>query len=59
MSFRLPDLCVVSHGYQCEQTMHTFHHQLHVIDQTIYYLEHLGSSHPGLLEGEPIEALKN
>jgi len=39
--------------------MRTFHHDLHVIDQTIYYIERLGSSQLGLLEGESIEALKN
>ena len=39
--------------------MRTFHHHLHVIDQTIYYVECLGSSDPGLLDGESIETLKN
>jgi len=39
--------------------MRTFHHHLHVIDQTIYYIERLGSSYLGLLESEPIETLKN
>jgi len=39
--------------------MRTFHYHLHVIDQTIYHIERLGSSDPGLLEGESIETLKN
>ena len=39
--------------------MRTFHHRFHVIDQAVYYIERLGSSHLGLLEGEPIETLKN
>jgi len=39
--------------------MRTFHHHLHVIDQTIYYIERLGSSDPGLFKGESIETLKN
>jgi hypothetical protein len=38
---------------------HTFHHHLHVIDQTMYYTERLGSSDLGFLEGEAIETLKN
>jgi len=39
--------------------MLTFHHHFHGIDKTIYYIERLGRSHLGLLEGEPIETLKN
>jgi hypothetical protein len=39
--------------------MRTFHHRFHVIDQAIYYIERLGSSDLGLLEGEAIETLKN
>jgi len=59
MLAHLRDLWVVPHGHQYEQTMRTFHHHLHVIDQTIYHIERLGSSHPGLLEGESIETLKD
>jgi len=59
MLAHLRDLSVVPHGRQYKQTMRTFHHHLHVIDQTIYHIERLGSSHPGLLEGESIETLKN
>jgi hypothetical protein len=39
--------------------VHTFHHDFHVVDQTVYYIERLGNSHLGLLEGKSIEALKN
>jgi hypothetical protein len=39
--------------------MRTFHHRFHGIDQTINYIEGLSSSHLGLLDGEPIETLKN
>ena len=59
MPSRLSYLWVVPYGDQYEQTMRTFHHHLHVIDETIHYIERLGSSHPGLLESEPIDALKN
>jgi len=59
MPSHLPDLWVLPGGHQYEQTMRTFHHNLHVIDQTIYYIERLGSSHPGLLDGESIETMKN
>jgi len=53
------EICGSYHRYSYNQMMRTFHHHLHVIDQTIYYIEHLGSSHPGLLEGESIKTLKN
>jgi hypothetical protein len=39
--------------------MHTFHHDFHIVDQTVYYIEHLGNSHLQLLKGKLIEALKN
>jgi len=59
MSSHLPDMWILPHGHQYEQAMRTFHRHSHVIDQTIYHIERLGSSHPGLLEGESIETLKN
>jgi len=39
--------------------MRTFHHNFHVIDQTVYYIEHLGNSHLRLLESESVEPMQN
>ena len=41
------------------KTLCTFHHDLHVIDQAVYYIERLGSGHRGLLKGKSIETLEN
>ena len=39
--------------------MRTFHHDFHVADQTVDYIERLGNSHLRLFEAKSIEALKN
>ena len=59
MPSHLPYVCVVPHRHPYEQAVRTFHHHFHIIDQTIYYIECLGNSHPGLFKGESIEAAKN
>ena len=43
----------------CKMTMRTFHHDFHVVDQTVDYIERLGNSHLRLFEAKSIEALKN
>jgi len=39
--------------------MRTFHYCLHVVDQAINHIESLGNGQLGLLEGQPVQTLKN